>query len=245
VCHLVIARIAPEARVIDLAHGIGGLRAGSVILQQTVTEAPEGSVHLAVVDPGVGTERRALAVITGRGDLLVGPDNGLLMPAADALGGAVGAFELTDPRYRRDPVSATFHGRDVFAPAAAYLALGVRAEEFGPEVDTASLVRLAVAVADVSDGRLDAEVVRVDWYGNLQLGATEADLAAAGLGPRLVVSCDAGDFAAALGRTFADAPAGELVVYVDSGGHVAVACDGSSAQKHLHDPERVTLKLKV
>ena len=244
-CHLVIARIAPDARVVDLAHGIRGVRAGSFILRQSVVEAPEGSVHLAVVDPGVGTDRRGVAVVSGRGDLLVGPDSGLLPPAAEALGGAVGVFELTDMRYQREVVSATFHGRDVFAPAAAYLALGIRAEELGPEVDPATLARIAEPETIVEDGRLEADVVRVDWYGNLQLAASREDLTAAGLRDRLIVSFSSGHLEAAAGRTFADAAAGELVVYVDSGGHVAIACNGGSARERLQDPDRVTVKRKV
>ncbi len=216
-----------------------------MIIRQSVVEAPEGSVHLAVVDPGVGTERRAVAIVSGRGDVLVGPDNGLLAPAAHALGGPVAAFELTEPRYRREAVSATFHGRDVFAPAAAYLALGLSAEELGPEVDPATLVTLTPPETIVEDGRLVADVVRVDWYGNLQLAATGDDLAAAGLRGSLVVSADAGDVDATAGRTFADAAVGELVVYVDSGGHVAVACNGSSARERLQDPDRVTVKRKT
>jgi hypothetical protein len=241
VCHLVIAQIAPQARVVDIAHGIRGIRAGSVVLAQSVGEAPDESVHLAVVDPGAGTTRRPVVVVAGRGDLLVGPDNGLLPPAADALGGAVGAFELTDPRYRRETVSATFHGRDVFAPAAAYLSLGVRADDLGPEVGVGSLVRLPAPFVTVGEGVLEADVARVDWYGNLQLAATGDDLEVAHLGDRVVITSAAGSFDATSGRTFADAAQGELVVYVDSGGHVAVALNGGSARERLQDPERVTI----
>jgi hypothetical protein len=206
-----------------------------------VVDAPQGSVHLAVVDPGVGTDRRAVVIVTGREDLLVGPDNGLLVPAAESLGGAVAAFELTDPRYRREKLSATFHGRDVFAPAAAYLALGVRADQFGAEIDPGGLVRVAPVAARISDGLLEAEVVRVDWYGNLQLDATEEDLSAAGLKGAVLIN---GDHEAVVGRTFADADQAGFVVYIDSGGHVAVACNGSSARDRLQDPERVTVTRK-
>jgi hypothetical protein len=190
----------------------------------------------------VGTDRLAVVIATAREDLLVGPDNGLLMAAADSLGGPVAAFELTDPRYLRASLSATFHGRDVFAPAAAYLALGVRADEFGAEVDIGELVRVVETPARVSDGSLEADVVRVDWYGNLQLGATAKDLSDAGFSGRVLVN---GAHEAFVGRTFSDAEPGGLVVYVDSGGHVAVACNGSSARERLQDPERVTVKRKT
>ena len=230
--------------MVDLAHGIRGIRAGSVVLAQSVVHGPAGSVHLAVVDPGVGTDRRGVAIVSGRGDLLVGPDNGLLPRAADALDGAAAVFELTDPRYRLEPVSSTFHGRDVFAPAAAYLALGVLAPELGGEIDPGELVGAPELVTRVSDGALSSDVARVDWYGNLQLAATEADLVRAGLIDDVVVEGPAGSFAAVVGRTFTDAGPDGLVVYVDSGGHVAVACNGASARERLHDPERLTVKKK-
>ncbi len=229
-------------RVVDLAHGVRSIRSGSVIMAQSVVHAPGSSVHLAVVDPGVGTDRRAVAIVAGRGDLLVGPDNGLLQRAADALGGAVAAFELTDPRVRLEPVSSTFHGRDLFAPAAAYLALGVLPSEMGAEISVGELVRLTESPPVVSDGVLEADVARVDWYGNLQLDATDDDFERSRLGGRAVLTCPAGAFEVTIGRTFADAEADALVAYVDSGGHVAVARNGSSARELLQDPERVTLK---
>jgi S-adenosyl-L-methionine hydrolase (adenosine-forming) len=227
--------------VVDLAHGIRGVRAGSVVLRQSVVAAPDGAVHLAVVDPGVGTERRGVAVTTERGDVLVGPDNGLLPPAADALGGASGAFELTDPRYRRRPVSSTFHGRDICAPAAAFLCVGVSAEELGPAIDPSELVRVPETRTIVTSGCLEADVARIDWYGNLQLLATEKDLASAELGVRADIS----GVPVVVGRTFADAEPGGLVVYVDSSGHVAIARNGGSARELLQGPERVTLKRKT
>jgi S-adenosylmethionine hydrolase len=128
--------------------------------------------------------------------------------------------ELTDPRYRLEPLSSTFHGRDLFAPAAAYLATDVQAAELGDELDPDSLVRLPGPVTNVSGGRFESDVTRVDWYGNLQLAATG-------------------------GSTFADAEPGELVVYVDSGGHVAVARNGGSARELLQDPERVVVTAKT
>ena len=226
--------------MVDLAHGIRGVRAGSVILRQSVVEAPDGSVHLAVVDPGVGTDRRGVVIAARRGDVLVGPDNGLLTPAADALGGVAAAFELTNIRYQRESVSATFHGRDIFAPAAAYLSLGVRADDFGAGIDASSLVRVPEPSTSISSGELTSDVARVDWYGNLQLAATASELEQAGFGERVVV----GELDATIGKTFSDAAPGGLVVYVDSGRHVAIARNGGSARDLLQDPERVTLKSK-
>ena len=244
-CHLVVARIAPGVRVVDLAHGIRGVRAGAVILAQSVPAAPPGSVHLAVVDPGVGTSRRAIVVAAGRGDLLVGPDTGLLVEAAGALGGVRSAYTIGASAYVAAPASATFHGRDVFAPAAAHLALGVEPDELGRPLEGGELVRLPPPLVSVAEGRLEADVVRFDWYGNVQLAAGASDLARASLAADVVVSGAWGSSDARTGRTFADAPPGGLVVYVDSGGHVAIACNGGSARERFHDPERVTISSKV
>jgi S-adenosyl-L-methionine hydrolase (adenosine-forming) len=239
VCHLVIARIAPDVRVLDVAHGLRGIRGGSVVLAQSLTEAPVGAVHLAVVDPGVGTERRPVVIVCGNGSVLVGPDNGIFFPVADLLGGVVSAHELVDAAYRGPVVSTTFHGRDIFAPAAAHLAIGVVPEAFGPAVT--DLVRLPPPDVRVGDGVLEAEVVRSDWFGNLQLAATGVDLAGCGLsGAVLVNGVDA-----TVVEKFADVEAGTLLVYVNSAGHVAVAANRTSARELLHDPERVTLNAKA
>jgi S-adenosylmethionine hydrolase len=242
VCHGVIVGIAPVVRIIDLTHGLRGVAHGGVVLAQSLPFVPTG-VHLAIVDPGVGTDRRGVVVVAADGSMLVGPDNGLLPPAADALGGVSAAFELTNPELRLENVSATFHGRDVFAPAAAHLASGVPPEEFGPAVR--DLVRVDPPAVDASPGRLTADIVFFDWYGNVELAATAADLARAGLRGRVVVSCAAGEFDAAVGRTFADAPDDGLVVYVASGGRVAIARAGASAREVLQDPAEVTLTAKA
>src|SRR6266540_1508332 len=132
-CHGVIKRIAPEAQIIDITHGIEpqAVLQGALVLASTVPYMPEG-VHLAVIDPGVGSGRRCLALRDARGRLYVGPDNGLLVPAAEKLGGIAQVWELTNPAYMLKPVSRTFHGRDVFSPAAAHLACGTAPEELGP-----------------------------------------------------------------------------------------------------------------
>ena len=242
VCHAVIARVAPDVRVIDITHGLRSIRHGTVVLKQSLPFA-DAAVHLAVVDPGVGTDRRGVVVTTLSGAVLVGPDNGLLSSVAESFGGVASAFELLNPDYRLEFVSSTFHGRDVFAPAAAHVALGVAPEDFGPPVR--DLIALPPPRMQVSDGRLDAEVAFVDWYGNVELTATQDYLDASGLRDRVTISCAAGDFDAVVGRTFADAERGGLVVYVASGGFVAIARNGGRANDLLHDPDEVTVTGKA
>ena len=140
VCRAVIRQIAPDAPIIDLTHGIGrqGIRHGALALANALPFCPPG-IHLAVVDPGVGTDRRPVAVTTmEEGRFLVGPDNGLLWPAIERFGGAARAIDLAGSPFRLEPVSATFHGRDLFAPVAAHLALGARLDEAGAKFEPAS-----------------------------------------------------------------------------------------------------------
>lgn len=234
-CKGVIARIASDVRVLDVTHEVEphNVRHGGTILAQTVCYLPP-AVHLAVVDPGVGSGRRPVVIVAGA-SLLVGPDNGLLLPAADALGGVSAAFELVEPRYRLPDVSMTFHGRDVFAPAAAYLAMGVAPEEFGPPMPAGELLRLPVPVSEVAGGRLTSEIVSVDRFGNMQLAAGRDELAALGLAPGRAVRVQLRRSVVdgRLGATFADVPAGSLLVHVDSAGHVAIAVNGGSAAEAL------------
>jgi S-adenosylmethionine hydrolase len=222
-CHGVIARLAPDVRVIDVTHLVppGDVARGAAVLAQAVPHLPT-SVHVAIVDPGVGTARRCVAVQATRG-VLVGPDNGLLPAAADLLGGADRVVELANPAWFTGPVSATFHGRDVFAPAAALIATGADLAGAGPALDPATLVRLPEPVVDVGDGVLEAEVLTVDRFGNVQLAAPGETLTV--LGEALMV----GGIHATKGDTFADAPPGDLVVYVDSAGKVALAINGGRA----------------
>lgn len=219
-CHGVIARLAPSARVIDVTHLVppGDVTRGAYVLAQTVPSLPRG-VHLAVVDPGVGTDRRPIAIEAADGGLLVGPDNGLLIPAAEALGGISRAVHLTDGAWFAPDVSRTFHGRDVFAPVAARLALGADLASAGSA--TAALVRLPPPhLHQLPDGVV-AEVLTVDRFGNLQLAAV------LDLGGSSDVTVDGR--VAAPGGTFGDVPPGGLVVFTDSAGHLAVAVNGGSA----------------
>lgn len=226
-CRGVIARLAPAVRVIDVTHEVPPqqIRHGAMALAQTVPYLPE-AVHVAVVDPGVGTGRRGVVVVAERG-LLVGPDNGVLIPAAEALGGVEAAYELTEPSLRLPVSSATFHGRDIFAPAAAHLALGVAPPDFG--APAGDLVRLAEPLVAAFPGKLVAEVLMVDHFGNVQLAATPADLGLSGLTGSVAIHSERVAVTAVIGRTFADAPPGSSVLYTDSAGRLAVAINGGSA----------------
>jgi S-adenosyl-L-methionine hydrolase (adenosine-forming) len=236
VCHGVIATRCPRARVIDLSHGIPpqDVRAGATVLARALAFMPVG-VMLAVVDPGVGGARRGVAIRAAGGHLLVGPDNGLLWPAARAAGGAEAAVDLAGSRFALEPVSATFHGRDVFAPVAAALAGGAALEDAGAPIDPASLVVLEPLVAEVEGRTVRVRVVAVDRFGNLELAAVRADLDAAGVpanGP-VVVQAGGGPVGAHAGRTFSDVPAGGLLLYEDSSGVVSLAVSCGSAADRL------------
>jgi S-adenosyl-L-methionine hydrolase (adenosine-forming) len=191
-------------------------------------------VHLAVVDPEVGTGRGMVAVQAG-GQALVGPDNGLLVWAAEALGGVERAHALANPAYRLAPVSRTFHGRDVFAPAAAHLAAGVDPAELGPEVDAAGLVRLERPAARVGEGWVGGRVVAVDHFGNLALDLRRQDLERAGVaaGDPIEVRVGGRAHRAVLAETFASVPAGQLLLHEDSFGSLAVAVNRGRAAERL------------
>jgi hypothetical protein len=237
VCHGVIARRCPSARVIDLGHGIErqDLRAGALALRAALPFAPEG-VHLAVVDPGVGGVRRAVALRLKDGDrVLVGPDNGLLSPAADRFGGVAEAVDVGDSPECLRPISATFHGRDVFAPVAAALADGAALADVGTPIALDSLATLALPRARVDEGALITHVLTTDVYGNVELDATADDAAAAGIEPggSVAVTHQGRSTALAAGRTFGDVAEGELVAYLDARGALAIAVRGGSAAERL------------
>jgi S-adenosylmethionine hydrolase len=235
VCHGVMARLAPRARVIDVSHGVAAqdVRHGALVLAQAVPYLP-AAVHLAVVDPGVGSGRGMVALEAG-GQALVGPDNGLLLWAAEALGGVDRAHALQAPAYRLAPLSATFHGRDVFAPAAAHLAAGVEPGHLGPEVDPGGLVRLERPGPRVDGDRVGTWVLAVDHFGNLALDLGRDDLARAGVAAGDPVELRVGGRAhrLVLAETFASVPAGELVLHEDSFGAMAVAVNRGRAAERL------------
>ena len=239
-CHGVIANIAPEARVIDVTHGIrpGHVLQGALMLANTLPYMPPG-VHLAVVDPGVGSGRRALAVQDQEGRLHVGPDNGLLLPAAERFGGVAAAHELANAAYSLQPVSRTFHGRDLFSPAAAHLAAGVALEELGPAVDPEELVRIEIPQPEVGQNRIRVVVLGVDRFGNVSLNLRREHLEHAELaaGTRVEITCRGDGFFAVSARTFADAPRGSLILYEDSYGSLSLAVSRGSAAELLRVAE--------
>jgi S-adenosylmethionine hydrolase len=180
VCRGVMLDIAPDARLVDVTHAIRhfALRDGAFLLARSVPYFPVG-VHVAVVDPGVGTARRPIALKAGRGDYLVGPDNGLLVPAAHALGGIVAARALENRALWLPTVSHTFHGRDIFSPVAAHLAGGAPFEDVGQELQVDQVVKLELPIATPRDGGLDTSVLLIDAFGNCRLAGETSDLVTA------------------------------------------------------------------
>ena len=247
VCHGVVNRVCPEATVIHIGHGIEpqAVGQGARVLAGAIPYMPVG-VHMAVVDPGVGSERRAIVLRSADGRLFVGPDNGLLVPAAQACGGVELAVHVTNVDYMLDQVSRTFHGRDVFAPAAAYLAGGLDPAELGPAVEPESLVRLELPEPDIGGSRIGATVLYVDRYGNVQLNLSGADLERAGVVPGRRVELDLGvdRYYATAARAFADARAGDIILYEDSYGNIAVAITGGNAAEMfgLRAGQRLTIR---
>ena len=236
VCHGVMLRIAPHLRIVDVHHNVlrQDIRHGAVVLQQSVRFLPD-SVHLAVVDPSVGADRRAIVIETAWGEVFVGPDNGLMLPAAEITGGVTRAFEISDTRFMLTPVSQTFQGRDVFAPATAHIANGVDPAEFGPEVPADHLVRLDIPSAWVHDDHLHAEVLQVDRFGNLQLNLGTELLDELGLANNghLEVRLEGHRLQVPFGTTFADVAAGEFVLVEDSYRQLSLAINKGDAAARL------------
>ena len=235
-CKGVMLGISPDATIIDLTHQVPGfaIEAGAEILDHATRYMPDGTVYMAIVDPGVGTERRALALETTAGAFLVGPDNGLLVPAANSLGGIARAVSLTNPDYHLHPVSNTFHGRDIFAPAAAHLAAGLDVKRLGEEVATASLVRVELpSIQRQSDGGVTTTIIGVDRYGNARLSATAGQ---AGFGFGALLRVEAGEGGGMLVRyvkTFGHSKAGDLVLVSDSHGCLSLSVNKGHASRAL------------
>jgi S-adenosylmethionine hydrolase len=247
-CHGVMKRIAPEVEIIDITHGIEphGVLQGAIVLANTLSYLAEG-VHLAVVDPGVGSDRRSVALRGGDGRLYVGPDNGLLVPAAEKLGGIVAAHEITNRDYALEPVSATFHGRDIFSPAAAHLASGVALEELGPQIEADSLTRLEMPKPEVTDRTIRACCLYVDRFGNMQLNLTRQHLAQLGIEPGKQVELELAmeRYYAVAARTFTDARGGEIILYEDAYENIAIAISGGSAAETLSAEPGVNIRIRV
>jgi S-adenosyl-L-methionine hydrolase (adenosine-forming) len=200
------------------------------VLANTLPYMPVG-VHLAVVDPGVGGKRKPIALRSTEGRVFIGPDNGLLLVAADRLGGVEEAVEVANEEYMLSPVSATFHGRDVFSPAAAHIASGIPLADFGPAVPPAELARLELPRPEVSSHRIRATVVYVDRFGNVQLNLTSSDLEEVGIRPGTRVEVEAGfeRYYAVAARTFAEVRPGDVVLYEDAYRNIALAINQGNA----------------
>jgi S-adenosylmethionine hydrolase len=243
-CEGTIARVCGPARVVHISHEVpmGDVAAGALVLSRVTPFFPP-AIHLAVIDPGVGTARRPIMISTGRGDRLVGPDNGLLVDAADALGGAVGVWALDIERTRSqagmadETISSTFHGRDLFAPAAALLAAGADPSTFGTPAAPRSLVRLAGVTWERTETSIAAPVVEIDRFGNVGLGLTFADLQVpAAYDDRILVGLEGeelGEWSARIARTYGDLLPGELGLIQDSWGHAALVLNEASAAELL------------
>lgn len=236
VLHGVIRRILPGAQIIDITHAIRRheVRHGAIALRAALPYMPVG-VHVAVVDPQVGTERRALALRCDDGRILVGPDNGLLSLAWQASGGALAAVDISRSEHRLEPLSATFHGRDLFAPVAAQLAAGAELADAGEPVALDELMVLELPVARIEGDAAMAHVLTVDGYGNIGLNLSHADLLSFGLaiGARVQVTSRMARLPATLVQTFADVPAGDALLYEDAFGAVAVAVNRGEASAAL------------
>jgi S-adenosylmethionine hydrolase len=244
VCRGVMFGIAPDANIIDISHQIPrySIRDGARTLVFALPHMPVG-VHLAVVDPGVGTERRPVAIRVSRGDILIGPDNGLLVPAAERLGEIVEVRVLENRELMLPVISSSFHGRDIFAPMAAHLAMGTPLEEVGPSVDPATLVRLSWPTATIRPGELTSVITHVLSFGNVTFAGTPADLEAAigplSVGRRLHVEFAAHDGqaetheATAWAKTFGSVPFGESLLMADSEGQLSFADNQGNAAARL------------
>jgi S-adenosylmethionine hydrolase len=237
----VIARLSPETTIVDITHGIArhDIRHGALVLRNAMPYMPVG-VHVAVVDPQVGTERRAVAIRCDDERMLVGPDNGVLSLAAAAAGGAIEAVDISRSQHRLEPVSATFHGRDIFAPVAAALAAGAPFADAGEPLAVDELVALELPNPRREGNVLIAHALLVDVYGNVTLDVRHEDLPGTGLmlGYAVEVRTRGRVLGATFTGTFADVPAGQLLLYEDATRTLALAVNRGSAAALLQlDPD--------
>ena len=245
VCHGVIARLAPDVRVIDITHGIpaGAIRSGALVLSRAIQYLPEG-VALAVVDPEVGSDRAAVAVETSWG-VFVGPDNGLLAPAVALTGGGLRAAKIENPDMKIPSAGATFEGRDRFAPAAALLASGqAKVSDLGEEIDPSVLTPLMLPLPEVAEEGVLGEVWWIDRFGNAETNIAPENLHELGLaeGDELEVRVGAEAHSVMWVRTYADGPAGAAVAVVDSAGLVSLAVAGGRADEQLRLFDRTAVR---
>jgi hypothetical protein len=251
ICEGVILDICPGATVVHISHEVTkyAIRDGALMLWCALPFFPV-AIHMAVVDPGVGTRRRPLAVVVGRGDVLIGPDNGLLRPVARRLDGIRAVHELTSDAHRLHPVSSSFHGRDIFAPAAAHLACGLPVRELGPELDPATLIDLVIPDATPIPGGVATTVIYVDTFGNCKLAGLRSELEAV-VGPmrpgRAVrVQADgAAERRLDWADTFGNVPVGEPILYVDSYDRLTLAVNQGNVAAELGLAQDQALRIQV
>jgi len=245
VVHGVLAKLAPDSRIIDVTHGVerGEVRPGALALLRAIHYLPEG-VALVVVDPGVGTDRRAIAARTEWG-YFVGPDNGVMSPAVAMVGGAEVTVSIENPEVMIPSAGATFAGRDLFAPAAALLASGTDLADLGPVVDPDSILPLLLPLPEVEAGRVQGEAWWVDHFGNVQLNVSPEDLHTMGVseGDEIGIIVGSQQHAARWLTTYGAVENGEALVYADSSGMIAVAVRGMRADRRfgIADGTSVTL----
>jgi S-adenosyl-L-methionine hydrolase (adenosine-forming) len=234
-CKGVMMGIATGVPIIDMTHTVPGFDVirGAEALRHATRYMPEGSVYLAVVDPGDKTERRALAAEVRSGAYLVGPDNGILLPAAEALGSIVRAVQLTNPRYHVHPVSSAFHGRDVFSPVAAHLAAGADLADMGEGVMPASMASLDFpGFQREADGGVVAEIINIDRFGNARLSVMQEDLNLPYDTP-LEIGIRDEVIEARYVETFGTAEDGDLVTVPDSHWRLSLAVNKGNAARAL------------
>jgi S-adenosylmethionine hydrolase len=246
VVHGVLAKLAPESRVINVGHEFprGNVKAAALALTRAIQYLPEG-VCLAVVDPGVGTQRRAIAARTEWG-VFIGPDNGLLSPAVAMVGGASRIVSIENPEARIPSPGDTFHGRDVFAPAAALVAAGeAEMEELGPEVAGEEIVPLLLPLVDIQGSVVSGEAWWVDAFGNVQTNIGPEDLRAVGLSPGDMVTVKVGSTLHTLpwAAAYGDVAPGEPLIHVDSVGLLAIAVREGRADEELNLAEGMAISL--
>jgi S-adenosylmethionine hydrolase len=246
VVHGVLAKLAPKSRVIDVGHGFprGNVKAAALALTRAIQYMPEG-VCLAVVDPGVGTRRRALAAATSWGTF-VGPDNGLLSPAVAMVGGASRIVSIENPDAMIPSPGGTFHGRDVFAPAAALIAAGDAAlADLGPEVPGDEVVPLILPLTEIEGSVVSGEAWWVDTFGNVQTNIGPEDLTAIGLGPGQPVIVKVGSTLHSVpwAGSYGDVEEDGALIHVDSVGLMALAVRGGRADEQLNIVEGMAVSL--
>jgi S-adenosylmethionine hydrolase len=244
ICRGVMLSIARDAQIVDISHSVRkyAVRDGAFLLSGALPWMPVG-VHVGVVDPGVGTVRRPIGLLTGRGDVLIGPDNGLLIAAAERLGGIREARVLENKEWMLERTSSTFHGRDIFSPMAANLAIGREFGVVGSLVDPETLIAIRFPEPNVGDGVLESAIVYVDSFGNLRLAGVRSDLADAvgELSPgrefRIEFAGSNGEApiveTAPWARTFGEIPIGRPLLFEDSSGRLAYADNQADAARRL------------